>query len=210
MRILDLLAATCGLLALSPLFLIIAVLIVATSPGPIFHRAQRVGRNGKVFCLYKFRSMVVGADKAGPCITTASDVRVTPVGRFLRKTKADELPQLLNVLNGEMSLVGPRPEDARYVALYTDAQRRVLAVRPGITSLASLAFRNEESLLAGKDWESIYVDRVLPRKLAIEIAYLSNRSLLSDLGIIVRTMIAVMSLPTNTRESNPERHLEVP
>jgi lipopolysaccharide/colanic/teichoic acid biosynthesis glycosyltransferase len=202
LRLFDFVAAAVGLLLLSPLLAVVAILIVATSAGPVFHKAQRVGRGGQTFRLYKFRSMVAGADRIGPRITAAGDARITPVGRFLRRTKIDELPQLINVLKGEMSLVGPRPEDPRYVALYTAEQRQLLAVRPGITSPASLAYRDEESLLACDDWERTYVERVLPHKLAIELAYLARRNWVSDLGIVLRTVLAVL-LPSPRR---PQRH----
>ena len=179
---------------LSPLFCWIALWIKLTSPGPVFYRAMRVGQDGRSFRLYKFRSMIVGTDRQGPCITATGDPRITRVGRFLRRAKLDELPQLLNVLKGEMSLVGPRPEDPRYVALYTPEQRRVLAVRPGITSAASLAFRHEEQLLAGEDWETHYRARVLPDKLALDLAYLARRTLLSDFALILRTLAAAPAL----------------
>ena len=129
MRVLDLNISVLGLIFLSPLFLLLAMVIKLTSPGPIFYRARRVGKDGQLFYLYKFRSMRVDADKQGPGITAANDARITAVGRFLRRTKLDELPQLINVLKGEMSLVGPRPEDPRYVALYTLEQRQVLRAR---------------------------------------------------------------------------------
>ena len=187
-RWLDVAASLAGLAVLSPLFLMIGLWIKLDSPGPVFYRATRVGRNGRLFRLYKFRSMVAGADRQGPGITATGDARVTRAGRALRRTKIDELPQLLNVLSGDMSLVGPRPEDPRYVALYTPEQRRVLAVRPGITSAASLAYRHEEQLLAGPDWETVYREQVLPAKLAIDLDYLAQRSLWSDLGLIVRTI----------------------
>ncbi len=170
------LAAAVGLLLLSPLFCLIALWIKLTSPGPVFYRARRVGKHGVLFSLYKFRSMVVNADRRGPGITAAGDARITPAGRFLRRARLDELPQLLNVLKGEMSLVlpapgpqaqvsaacpersrrveglvGPWPEDPRYVAHYMPEQRQVLAVRPGITSAASLAYRHEEQVLSGVD-----------------------------------------------------------
>ncbi len=191
MRFIDLLASGLGIVLLSPLFLVIAAGIKLSAPGPVFYRATRVGRDGVPFRLYKFRSMVVGADTSGPGITAAGDRRITPVGQFLRKTKLDELPQLLNVLKGDMSLVGPRPEDPRYVALYTAEQRRVLAVRPGITSAASLAYRHEEQLLSGENWETTYRARVLPDKLAIDLAYLEQRTLFSDLKLIFRTVVAI-------------------
>lgn len=191
MRIIDIVTSTLGLLILSPLLLVVALLVRLTSPGPALHRANRIGKNGQPFPLYKFRSMVSGADKVGPGITSAGDVRITAVGGFLRKTKLDELPQLINVLRGEMSLVGPRPEDPRYVALYTPAQRRILAVRPGITSVASLAYRDEAALLQGSDWHRTYVERVMPEKLAIDLAYLDKRTAWSDLALVFRTIVAV-------------------
>lgn len=190
-RLLDVIAAAVGLLVLSPLFLLIAVLIKRDSPGPVFYRARRVGKDGHEFRLYKFRSMVSGADRQGPGITAAGDNRVTKVGRFLRRTKLDELPQLINVLIGDMSLVGPRPEDPRYVALYTQEQRQVLAVRPGITSAASLTYRDESTLLAGEDWERRYIQEIMPHKLAIDLDYNARRTLASDLNLIMRTVFAL-------------------
>ena len=192
MRIIDVIASGLGLLILSPLLLVLALLVKLTSPGPAFYRAARVGKDWHPFRLYKFRTMVSGADRTGPGITTADDTRITHLGRFLRKTKLDELPQLINVLRGEMSLVGPRPEDPRYVAFYSPAQRQVLAARPGITSAASLAFRDEASILQGSDWHRTYVERILPQKLAIDLAYLQRRTILSDLVLIFRTVVAVV------------------
>ncbi|MBM4461200.1 MAG: sugar transferase [Chloroflexi bacterium] len=183
--------ALLGLLVVSPLFLLVAPIIKLDSPGPVFYRAERIGKDGVPFHLYKFRSMVADADRRGPGITAEGDRRVTRVGAFLRRTKLDELPQLINVLKGEMSLVGPRPEDPRYVARYTPEQRQVLAVRPGITSAASLAYRHEEQLLSGEDWETIYRTKVLPDKLATDLAYLEQRTLGSDLKLILRTIAAV-------------------
>ena len=182
MRLLDLAASLIGLIILCPLLLVVALLIKLDSPGPVLYRAKRVGKDGRPFHLFKFRSMVSDADRRGPGITTAGDQRVTRVGGWLRRTKVDELPQLINVLRGEMSLVGPRPEDPRYVALYTPEQRRVLAVRPGITSPASLKYRHEEQLLSGSNWEQTYTDQIMPDKIEIELDYLSQRSLWSDLG----------------------------
>lgn len=191
-RLVDIIAAIVGLLVLSPFLLLILVAIKIDSAGPLFYRAQRIGKDGAVFKLFKFRTMVVNADKRGPGITTAGDNRITRVGRFLRRTKLDELPQLINVLRGDMSLVGPRPEDPRYVALYTPAQRRVLHVRPGITSAASLTYRHEEQLLGGADWETVYRTQVMPRKLAIDLDYLARRTLFSDLSLILRTVFAML------------------
>jgi lipopolysaccharide/colanic/teichoic acid biosynthesis glycosyltransferase len=177
-----------GLTLLSPTFLLVAALIKLDSPGPVFYHARRVGKDGRPFRLYKFRTMVADAARRGPSITTAGDRRITRVGRLLRRTKIDELPQLINVLKGEMSLVGPRPEDPRYVALYTPEQRRVLGVRPGITSPAAIRYRHEERLLNGPDWEQIYVQQVMVHKLQIELDYLARRTVWSDLGIILGTV----------------------
>jgi lipopolysaccharide/colanic/teichoic acid biosynthesis glycosyltransferase len=187
-RAVDFAAAAAGLLVLSPLFLVIALLIRATSPGPVFHRGERVGKDGRLFRIYKFRSMRAGAEREGPGVTAAGDARVTRVGGWLRRTKLDELPQLINVLRGEMGLVGPRPEDPRYVALYTPEQRRVLGVRPGLTGAASVRYRNEEDLLAGADGERVYREVVMPEKLRIELEFLRGRSLLSDLRILLETV----------------------
>lgn len=193
MRFIDLATSGLGIALLSPMFILIAALIKLSAPGPVFYRANRTGKDGVPFRLYKFRSMVVGADKSGPGITTAEDRRITPVGHFLRKTKLDELPQLINVVRGEMSLVGPRPEDPRYVAYYTPDQRQVLRVRPGITSAASLRYRAESALLTGPDWERTYVETIMPQKLAIELAYLQHRNLLTDLRLIMLTLWAVIA-----------------
>lgn len=190
-RAFDVVVAAATLLILWPLFALIALAIGVTSPGPILYRATRVGQNGQLFKLYKFRSMVVDADKQGPGITTAGDSRVTPVGRILRRTKLDELPQFINVLRGDMSLVGPRPEDPRYVALYTPEQTEVLRVRPGITSPASVYYRDEEALLSGPDWEKQYVEKVMPAKLAIDLEYARGATLWRDMDILWRTVISL-------------------
>jgi lipopolysaccharide/colanic/teichoic acid biosynthesis glycosyltransferase len=192
MRPIDLSASALGLIVLSPLFLTIAILIKLTSAGSVFYRATRVGRNGRLFLLYKFRTMVAEADRLGPGITTADDSRITAVGRWLRLTKLDELPQLINVVKGDLSLVGPRPEDPRYVALYTPEQRAVLAVRPGITSAASLLYRDESSLLTGPDWEHRYRNQLLPAKLRIELDYLQHRSPWQDLRLILATVSTLL------------------
>lgn len=190
-RLFDIIAASAGLLLLSPLLLVIALWVKLDSPGPIFYRALRVGRGGAPFRLFKFRSMVVDADRRGPGITIAGDARVTNSGRWLRRTKVDELPQLLNVLRGEMSLVGPRPEDPRYVALYTPEQRRILKYRPGITSAASLVYRHEEVMLTGPDWETVYLQKVMPAKLMVDLEYMTQRSLYTDLQLILRTVLSM-------------------
>lgn len=191
-RIFDIVGAALGIALLSPLLLAIAALIKATSPGPALHRARRVGLGGRPFTLYKFRTMVFNADRLGPGITGRQDPRITPPGRFLRGAKLDELPQFFNVVKGDMSLVGPRPEDPRYVAMYTPEQREILGVRPGITGVASVTYRHEELMLSGTDPERAYIAEIMPRKLELELAYLKRRSFWSDLGILARTFVEVL------------------
>lgn len=194
-RLFDLLASTIGLVIASPAFLAAAIAIKVSSPGPVFYKAERVGRNGRLFRMYKFRTMVENAAAVAPAITRSGDPRVFGVGRVLRRLKIDEIPQLVNVLRGEMAIVGPRPEALRYVQRYTPSQRRILAVLPGITSPASLRYRHEESQLEGDDWEKTYLDVIMPEKVAIELAYLDRRTLLSDIGIIARTIAETFAGP---------------
>lgn len=152
-----------------------------------------MGRHGVPFRLYKFRTMVEGAQSMGPGITVADDPRITPVGRFLRRTKLDELPQLINVLKGEMALVGPRPEDPRYVAKRPDLYRESLRLRPGVTGAGSLLYRREEEELAGKDLEKEYFERILPRKLQADVEYAKSQTLCSDIALIFRTVFSMWS-----------------
>lgn len=160
-RLFDILCSALGLLVLSPVLLLTALAVGLSSPGGVLFRQERVGRNGVPFTIYKFRSM--RTDNAGLKITTSGDSRITPVGRVLRKTKLDELPRLLNVLKGDMSFVGPRPEVREYTDLYTEEQRQVLLVRPGITGLASIRFRNENDLLdASSDPNRTYIEKIMP------------------------------------------------
>jgi lipopolysaccharide/colanic/teichoic acid biosynthesis glycosyltransferase len=178
------------LLLLTPLFAVLASLIRFSSPGPVFFRQERVGLNGEPFRLFKFRSMRV--QNSGPSVTAGDDDRITPIGKILRRSKLDELPQLLNVLRGEMSLVGPRPEVQRFVAHYTAEQRHVLTVRPGITGLSQIEYRDEERLLAGRDdVEDFYIREVMPRKLEIDLRYLRERSLAGDFILLFRTGLAL-------------------
>lgn len=186
-RAFDFLCALIGLVLLTPTFAVVAIWIRLTSPGPVFYAPVRVGRSGQPIRVYKFRTMCEGADSIGPGITRSADNRITPVGRLLRKSKLDELPQLLNVLRGDMSLVGPRPEDPRYVAHYTTDERIVLAVRPGMTSLASIRYRNEERLLQGEDWEQLYIAQVMRDKLRVDRRYVEKWSLVLDLQILFYT-----------------------
>jgi lipopolysaccharide/colanic/teichoic acid biosynthesis glycosyltransferase len=190
-RILDFVVTALGLIVGSPLLLLLCLLIKLSDNGPIFYRANRIGKSGVTFAVYKFRTMIVDADKIGPAVTASGDSRVTPIGAFLRRTKLDELPQLLNVLSGEMSLVGPRPEDPRYVSLYTPAQRQILDFVPGITSAASLAYRHEEQMLTGDDWETVYQQKVMPEKIAIDLAYMGSANVITDLKLIFQTVFAM-------------------
>ena len=193
-RVLDLLVSGAGLLLLSPLLFGLGVAVRLTSPGPALYRQERVGRRGRAFRLLKFRSMRVGADRAGALVTGGGDPRITPLGRRLRRTKLDELPQLWNVLRGDMSLVGPRPEVPRYVSFYTPRQRRALEVRPGVTDPATLEYRNEEALLAAvpaAEREEHYLREVMPRKLELNLRYLDRAGFWADLGVLARTLRAL-------------------
>ena len=192
-RLFDIIASGLGLLILSPLFLVVAVWVKLDSPGPVFYKQIRVGRNNKDFFLYKFRSMRVGSDKKGLITVGGHDPRVTRSGYYIRKYKLDEFPQLINVFKGEMSLVGPRPEVRKYVDLYTPEQMHVLDVRPGITDLASIRYRNENELLEhASDPEQYYRDVVMQDKLRINLEYVRNHSFLGDIRLIFNTFIAIV------------------
>jgi len=192
-RAFDLCGALCGLVVLAPLLLVLGLLVVLTSGRPALFLQDRVGFDGRTFRLGKFRTMRSGA--AGLPITGSGDHRVTPVGRFLRATKLDELPQLVNIVRGDMSFVGPRPEIPRYVARYDAGQRRVLDARPGLTDPATILFRDEEILLGRVEEErreAYYVGELLPRKLALNLAYIDEASLRYDLELIVKTLWIVL------------------
>lgn len=193
-RLFDITASGLGLLVLSPLFLVLAVWIKLDSPGPVFYRQVRVGRGNKDFRLFKFRSMRVRSDKKGLITVGGHDPRVTRSGYYIRKYKLDELPQLINVFIGDMSLVGPRPEVRKYVDLYTPEQLRVLDVRPGITDMASIRYRNENELLEqAADPEQYYRDVVMQDKLRINLEYVADHSFIKDLKIIFMTFKAVVA-----------------
>ena len=196
-RVLDIVLSILSILALGPLLLAVAVWVKCDSSGPVLFRQQRVGRGGRLFGIFKFRTMHTGSDTLGPQITIGNDSRITRAGAFLRRTKVDELPQLFNVLRGDMAIVGPRPEVPRYVALYPPAVRDiVLSVRPGITDLASLAFRDESTLLGqSADPEATYVEQIMPIKLRYCTDYVQNQSLWLDLKIIVRTVGVLLGRP---------------
>lgn len=193
-RIFDIVASGAGLVVLSPLFAVLAVWIKADSKGPVFYRQTRVGRNNKDFRLYKFRSMRPDSDKLGLITVGGRDPRVTRSGYYIRKYKLDELPQLINVFVGDMSLVGPRPEVRKYVDMYTPEQLHVLDVRPGITSLASIRYRNENDVLAASDDpERCYIERVMPDKLAIDLEYVAHAGLWSDIKLIFATFKEIIA-----------------
>lgn len=197
-RLFDILASGFGMSFLLPFGLLIAAIIKLSDRGPVFYRQVRVGQFGEPFRIWKFRSMVVDADKLGLSVTRDGDPRITAIGRLLRKTKLDELPQLWNVFKGEMSFVGPRPEVPRYVQCYTQAQKLVLQLKPGITDLATLAFRNEEELLRNvADTEAFYLEHCVPRKIALNLAYSAGASLWEDTKIIIRTLFKGLPLKSH-------------
>jgi lipopolysaccharide/colanic/teichoic acid biosynthesis glycosyltransferase len=203
-RAFDVVTASIGLLLLSPLLLAVAGAIMAGSPGPVFYRGVRVGRKGQPFRIFKFRTMVVDADRLGGASTADDDPRITRVGAFLRRHKLDELPQLLNVILGDMSLVGPRPQVPADVARYTPEERLLLSVRPGITDYASLRFRNEGEILLGQpDPDEAYDRLIRPEKIQLGLEYIRTHSFLVDLRILIRTALAVVgAAPSNLPREN--------
>jgi lipopolysaccharide/colanic/teichoic acid biosynthesis glycosyltransferase len=192
-RIFDLISALIGMLILSPIFLGIWVLVVMNSRGGGFYRQVRVGKNGNDFKLWKFRTMALGSDKGSLLTVGGRDPRVTKVGYYLRRYKLDELPQLLNVISGDMSLVGPRPEVRKYVDLYTSEQLHVLSVKPGITDNASIEYSNENELLAhSKNPEQTYIQEIMPAKLKLNLRYIDEQSFMVDVAIILRTIRKIL------------------
>lgn len=192
-RTFDIFASFFGLLVLSPILIVIALLILLTSSGGVFFKQVRVGRKGKEFRIFKFRTMVKDAESKGMQITVGNDSRVTTIGKFLRKCKLDELPQLINVLLGQMSFVGYRPEVPKYVAMYTDYQRNILRIRPGITDLASIEYRDENEVLEQSDNpEDTYVNDVMQKKLALNIRYMQEMGFWYDLKLIFKTFLAIL------------------
>jgi len=194
-RCFDFLLALAGLIAISPLLAAIAIAVGVSSPGPIFYRGLRTGRGGKPFRIFKFRSMVVDAEDRGGTTTGKDDPRITRVGRYLRRYKLDELPQLLNVLLGDMSFVGPRPEVAEYTDQYSEEERLILSVRPGITDYSSLEFHDLQEVVGSDDPDGAFRHKVLPRKIALRLAYVRNRSPLVDITILLRTVWLVATKP---------------
>lgn len=193
-RLFDIVASGFGLLLLSPLFLLVAIWIKLDSPGPVFYRQVRVGRYNRDFRIFKFRSMRVGADKGSLVTIGGRDPRVTRSGYFIRKFKVDELPQLINVFIGDMSLVGPRPEVRHYVNYWTKEQLHVLDVRPGITDPASIKFRNENELLEKvEDPEKYYIEVIMQEKLRLYLEYVENHSFWYDIKLIFQTFVAIIA-----------------
>lgn len=192
-RFLDILSSSVVLLVLLPVWLVIALLIAMESKGGVFYKQVRVGKDNKDFFLYKFRTMRVGSDKKGLLTVGERDNRITRVGYFLRKYKIDEFPQLLNVIKGDMSIVGPRPEVRKYVDLYTTEQMKVLSVRPGLTDLASIKYVHENEVLAASDNpEQTYIDEVMPAKLDLNLQYIATQSLMGDIRLIFNTFLAIL------------------
>lgn len=193
-RLFDILFSVLGLILLSPIFIILYIIIRTGSKGGAFYVQERIGKGGKPFMLYKFRTMHVGSDSEGLLTIGKDDNRITRVGYFLRKTKIDELPQLLNVLKGDMSLVGPRPEVRKYVDLYTEEQRKVLSVRPGITDYASIEYVNENELLSkASDPDRVYIEEVMPDKIKLNMKYLEHYTMQEYFRIIFLTLKSLIA-----------------
>jgi lipopolysaccharide/colanic/teichoic acid biosynthesis glycosyltransferase len=192
-RIFDFVASFCGLIVLFPMFFVIAILIKREDGGRVFFRQTRVGQNNKRFEIYKFRTMIENAERAGAQVTKGDDPRITRIGKILRKYKIDEFPQLINVIKGEMSLVGPRPEVPKYVKFFEEDYKEILKVKPGITDYASLEYKNENELLKGADDpERVYLEKVLPEKIEYYKKYLKDIGFLTDLKLILRTIVGVL------------------
>lgn len=204
-RVLDVVLAGVGLLALAPLLIVVASAIRVLDGAPVLYRQERVGRLGRPFRMLKFRTMRIGADRDGALLTPSGDPRVTPVGRWLRGLRLDELPQLVHVLGGEMSLVGPRPEVPRYVDCYAPDQRRVLALCPGLTDPATLAFADEGALLAtSADPERLYVEEILPEKIRLNLAYADRATVWSDVRVIAATLGYLAATAGGRRRVGPD------
>jgi lipopolysaccharide/colanic/teichoic acid biosynthesis glycosyltransferase len=193
-RLVDLIFSFIGIVVLIPFFLLIAILIVLDSKGGVFYKQVRVGINGADFKLFKFRSMRTDADKKGLLTVGGRDSRITKMGYYIRKYKIDELPQLINVFIGDMSLVGPRPEVRRYTDLYTGEQKKVLTVKPGITDYASIEYSNENEILGkAENPEKVYIEEIMPAKLNLNLKYIKEQSFLTDIKIIVKTILKILS-----------------
>ena len=199
-RTFDVLFSIIGLVLLSPIFFLGSLLAKFQSKGPMFYKAKRVGRGEIIFEMYKFRTMVVNADTLGGSLTTYRDERITPIGRFLRWTKLDELPNLINVIKGEMSLIGPRPEAPDYVKHYTQTQKQVLQIKPGMTGPSQLANRDEEEKLKGQlDAEHYYITELMPKKLALDLHYVATQNITTDIGWLLKTFWIVIFAPRRSK-----------
>jgi len=193
-RFFDLILSLIGLLIMVPILFLITLLIKISSSGPVFYKQVRVGKNNKDFEIFKFRTMHLNADKKGLLTVGGRDPRVTSIGYYLRKFKLDELPQLINVFKGDMSFVGPRPEVRQFVNLYSEIQKKVLNVKPGITDLASIEFRNENEILSKEeDPKQYYIDYIMPKKLEINLKYINQRNLLKDFVVIIKTIKVIFN-----------------
>ena len=192
-RIFDLFLAIPSLIILSPVFLISAILIKLESPGPIIFAQERIGQNGKIFKLYKFRTMIKDASKVGPPVTTANDPRITKVGKLLRKYKIDEMLQIINIIKGDMSVIGPRPEIKKYVEMFKDEYKEILKIKPGMTDYALIAFRNEEEILAKfENVEEGYIKEIMPKKIELYKKYIKDMSLLTDIKIFFKSIWEIL------------------
>jgi len=190
-RLFDIISSLVGLIFISPIFLVVPILIKSDSKGPVFFKQWRIGKDGKQFKIYKFRTMVQDADKLGSLITAENDQRITGIGKLLRRYEIDELPTLINVLKGDMSIVGPRPEVPKYLHHYDRKYREILSVRPGITDLGTLSFRDEAKYLDAQNYEDTYETEILPQKLDLYLEYVHHKSFLFDLRIILKTIALI-------------------
>ncbi len=192
-RIFDLAFSAVILVMFLPIVLLLAIWIKSSSAGPVFYRGRRVGLGGVPFYIFKFRTMVINADQIGGPSTAEDDPRITPVGKFIRRYKLDEIPQFLNVLMGDMSIVGPRPEVQQYVDMYTEDEKKILTVKPGITDYASIKYHNEGEILAGSsDPEQAYLEKIRPGKLKLQLQYVQNRSFIEDVRIVFETVATLL------------------
>jgi lipopolysaccharide/colanic/teichoic acid biosynthesis glycosyltransferase len=191
-RLFDLISSMVVLILISPIFLIVPILIKLNSRGPVFFKQWRTGKEGKLFRIYKFRTMIQDGDKVGAPITSGNDPRITTIGKFLRRYEIDEIPTLLNVLKGDMSIVGPRPEVPQYSHYFTGKYQEVLSVRPGLTDLGTIAFRDEAKYLNRENHEGVYNEEILPQKLELYLKYIHERTFLFDLKIIFKTFALIL------------------
>ena len=211
-RFFDLFVSSIGLIGLSPVLLTCAMAIKLDSKGPVFYRGKRIGRNGKPFFIYKFRSMVVNAENLGASSTNASDVRITRVGRYIRKYKLDELSQLINVFKGDMSIVGPRPQVKWAVDLFTEEEKKILRLRPGLTDWASIRFNNEEEIIEKSGYsnaDEAYMELIHPEKMRLQLKYLRGRSFLTDLRIILGTAAMLLRTRVGIGEKNAQHEMKM-